>query len=181
MIVALLVSLMGVMSWRVLESMTRSQVILKSRGAALEETQFFFNQWRRDCLALLPADQWRDGIPVVTGSNRLVWLIQEGDGLHRVGYALAGGVLRRIDQGPFQTRGEWQADWQSVRDGGELTGQVSSLSVPGSRGLRGRFWMGGGWVTAGTGLGVPVRGLEMEVILAGTDFPLRQVCLTGQD
>ncbi len=41
MIVALLLSLMGLMSWRVLESMTRSQGILRARGDALEETQFF--------------------------------------------------------------------------------------------------------------------------------------------
>ncbi|MDA8416397.1 MAG: prepilin-type N-terminal cleavage/methylation domain-containing protein [Betaproteobacteria bacterium] len=181
MIVALLVSLMGMMSWRILESMIRSQDILKTRGEALEETQLFFNQWQRDCQALLPADRWRDGVPVVVGTDRMAWMIQAGDGIHRIGYALSGGVLRRIDQGPFQSRGDWQSDWQSVVSGGELTGKVDTLNVPGSRGLSGRFWLGNSWVTASSAQGIPVRALEILVVLADTGAPLRQVCLTGQD
>ncbi|NDU88226.1 MAG: prepilin-type N-terminal cleavage/methylation domain-containing protein [Ferrovum sp.] len=182
MVVALLVSLMAIMSWRVLESLTRTQTILKSRGDALEETQYFFNQWRHDCQGLLPPDQWRDGPPVQIGENQIAWLVQAEDGVHRIGYVYAGGGLKRLDRGPFQNRGDWEADWQALVQGGELTGKVGELTVPGSIGLQARVWSDTGWATAvATAPGTLIRGMELAIPLAGTEIPLRQVCLTGQD
>ncbi len=163
--------------------MTRSQGILRARGDALEETQFFFNQWQRDCQAMAPAHQWRDGVPVVLGADRMAWLVQESDGLHRIAYVLVNGALRRIDSGAYSDRGTWLADWQTLAQGGSPTGQVTALTVPGVVGFQARLWAGAnGWsVAPPVAPGVLVRGLEMDLALQGTPWPLRQVCLTGQD
>lgn len=182
MIVALLVALMGVMSWRVMESMVRSQGILKARGEALEETQFFFNQWHRDCQALLPPAQWRSGPPVWIGAQGMAWLIHTPDGVYRVGYGWVNGALHRVERGPLATRDDWQADWQTVTEGGPMTGRVSDLTLPGATGMQARAWLNQGWATQVKGVpGGLVRGLEWDITLAGTAIPLRQVCLTGQD
>ncbi|WP_297477101.1 prepilin-type N-terminal cleavage/methylation domain-containing protein [Ferrovum sp.] len=190
MIAALLMSIMALMSWRVLESMTRTQSTLHVRGLAVEDTQALFNQWQRDCHALLPPDQWVLGVPVHLGTRQMAWMVHEAGAVRVVSYALVGGVVRRAVSSALTTRGELNGVWQAVLQG-ELPrnsgGQASAGAVTGGVDLQDQAWLGEqGWVDATQDpalsvQSVRVRGLALEIFLGGTAAPLRQVCLTGQD
>ena len=190
MIVALLMSIMALMSWRVRESMTRTQSVLHGRGLAVEDTQALFSQWQRDCHALLPPDQWVLGVPVHLGIRQMAWVVHEGGAVRVVSYAWAGGVVRRAISSALTTRGELNGVWQAVLQGESPQnpgGQGSALAVAGGVDLQGQAWLGGqGWIDATQDPAldvqpVRVRGLALEIFLGGTAAPLRQVCLTGQD
>ena len=130
MIAALLMSIMALMSWRVLESMTRTQATLHVRGLAVEDTQALFNQWQRDCHALLPPDQWVLGVPVHLGTRQMAWMVHEAGAVRVVSYALVGGVVRRAVSSALTTRGELNGVWQAVLQGELPQNEPSPVQRP---------------------------------------------------
>jgi general secretion pathway protein J len=198
MVALLLMAILSVLSWRALDSMSRTREILDAHGKQDDQLKSVFNQWDKDCRSFGLKANWVVSVPVRMDETQLVFLKEKqlANGITRpivVMYELQGKALVRMESRPLNTRQELTRAWTNalhhhlttdlgLQNKEVLLDSVSALSTA-------IFLQGKGWVRSDEAIinaqnsqdTNSVKALSLSITLDRQNVPFQKIALTGVD
>jgi general secretion pathway protein J len=191
MVALLILSIISILSWRALDSMTRSREALDLQGQRFDQLQAYFRQWDQDCRELGTPDQWLVVPPAHLGSHQ-VNLIRQGEkGWSVVSWVVENGQLQRLETPPIKTRARLREIWAEMQNDHSLLGvepqalksqALAATALKGEALVDGRDWsQTDEGIQSGATSSDPhfLSGLRLTLTLPGETFPRVRICQTG--
>jgi general secretion pathway protein J len=191
MVALVILAIISLLSWRALDSMTRSREVLDQRGAQLDQMQAYFRQWEEDCHALGTPDLWLISPPVHLGVNRVALIRGTQEGWTVVSWEIENNQLMRQQTPPLKTRARLREIWAAVQADQSLAQAepqaIRSVGIVASNLVAQAFTDGRDWaftdaeIMQGATQSEPrfLSGLRLSFQLPNQAYPLMRTCQTG--
>ncbi|KXW56496.1 prepilin-type N-terminal cleavage/methylation domain-containing protein [Ferrovum sp. PN-J185] len=198
MVALLLMAILSVLSWRALDSMSRTRETLDAHGQRDDQLKSVFNQWDKDCRSFGYQANWIVTVPVRMDENQLVFLKEKqlANGVTRtiiVVYELQNKQLVRMESRPLNTRQELTQAWSNalnhhltmdlgLQNKEVLLDSVNALSTA-------IFLQGKGWLRSDEAIinaqntkdANVIKALSLSITLDKQNVPFQKIALTGVD